>query len=249
MRPSDPSLRGVQILAACAVAAAAAGYFSGTRRTGPPEAEAQAARPGTDLPEAPTHAALAAGRWGDNRTRHAEALDRMRLGPADGTERDRPTPEQWAAALATRADRRAYDGAPPVIPHGVEPMGPPECLTCHEHGARVGARLAPAMSHEIMDSCTQCHVTAAGPVPGDGGALAASVSTDNGFVGARPAGAGGGRAWPGAPPVVPHPTFMRERCAACHGGLTDGLHSSHAGRQSCAQCHAPTAALEQGVPR
>jgi cytochrome c-type protein NapB len=46
------------------------------------------------------------------------------------------------------------------------------------------------------------------------------------------------RAWPGAPPTIPHPTNMRGECLSCHGpdGKV-GMRSSHPWRVSCRQCH------------
>ncbi|HRC56557.1 MAG TPA: hypothetical protein PKU97_11575, partial [Kofleriaceae bacterium] len=68
---------------------------------------------------------------------------------------------------------------------------------------------------------------------------------DSAFVG-LPAPGRGERAWPGAPPTIPHTTWMRERCDSCHGVWgASGLRSTHPWRQSCTQCHAPAAALDQ----
>ncbi|MBC7173216.1 MAG: nitrate reductase cytochrome c-type subunit, partial [Polyangiaceae bacterium] len=67
------------------------------------------------------------------------------------------TREEREASLSARLARRAYDGAPPVIPHAVDERGAPACLACHERGMRVDARIAPAMSHEPYTSCLQCH--------------------------------------------------------------------------------------------
>lgn len=64
----------------------------------------------------------------------------------------------------------------------------------------------------------------------------------------------GARAWSIAPPQIPHRTLMRERCESCHGvGGRDAMRSTHPDRQSCTQCHAPNAALDQqpmslGIP-
>lgn len=49
---------------------------------------------------------------------------------------------------------RAYPGAPPLIPHEVEPRKG-LCLTCHE----TGVAGAPIVPHPTRDPvCVQCHV-------------------------------------------------------------------------------------------
>lgn len=157
------------------------------------------------------------------------------------------------AAVARRAARRAYDGAPPTVPHPVEQLGVPGCLTCHERGAKIAEHVAPKMSHAPMGSCVQCHVPAEDPRVTAAGAaesvapwaLPQQVVADNGFAGRGPPGPGE-RAWPGAPPVIPHTTWMRERCDGCHGVFgASGMRSTHPWRQSCTQCHAPAAELDQ----
>lgn len=154
-------------------------------------------------------------------------------------------PNERASAVEARASSRAYDGAPPTIPHAVDTRGLP-CLACHETGFVVGQRVAPAMSHRAYTSCTQCHVPAEAPLPPHMARLPQAVG-DNQFVGLE-APLAGDRAWGGAPPVIPHHTSMRETCMSCHGPLgAAGLKTSHPSRQSCTQCHAPSAALDQRV--
>jgi cytochrome c-type protein NapB len=67
----------------------------------------------------------------------------------------------------------------------------------------------------------------------------------NSFVGLNPP-LKGTRAWPLAPPTIPHSTLMRSDCLSCHGpqGLY-GLRTPHPERQSCVQCHVPGAELDQ----
>jgi cytochrome c-type protein NapB len=69
--------------------------------------------------------------------------------------------------------------------------------------------------------------------------------TENEFVGTK-APLKGTRAWPQAPPTMPHRTLMREDCLSCHGpqGLF-GLRTPHPDRRSCTQCHVPSAELDQ----
>ena len=71
------------------------------------------------------------------------------------------------------------------------------------------------------------------------------LAVNNGFSGLGSLDTGG-RAWAGAPPTIPHTTWMREDCKSCHGerGLL-GLRTSHPERQNCRQCHGLSAVLEQ----
>ncbi len=140
-------------------------------------------------------------------------------------------------AMSTRASRRAFDGAPPTIPHAIDERSSASCLTCHRRGARIGGRTAPAISHEPYANCTQCHV----PSVGRPGREARSLS-DNAFTGSTPT-LHGPRAWLGAPPVIPHSTWMRQECSSCHGvSGRDGIRTTHPERKSCTQCHVPARA-------
>jgi len=146
------------------------------------------------------------------------------------------SPEATAAALQQRGERRAYDGAPPTIPHPIDQGGSSgDCLACHASGVKVQGKTAPIMSHQPLVSCTQCHVSAQPDM-----VIASSISGANSFVGAASPGSGK-RAWPGAPPRVPHKTWMRQDCASCHGvtGLA-GLRTTHPERGACTQCHVDT---------
>jgi cytochrome c-type protein NapB len=96
------------------------------------------------------------------------------------------------------------------------------------------------MSHARSDSCLQCHVVAIDPRAG----TPVTPEVETAFEGAW--APGGARAWPGAPPTIPHATRMRERCDACHGPYGAlGLRSTHPWRASCRQCHAASAELDQ----
>jgi cytochrome c-type protein NapB len=108
---------------------------------------------------------------------------------------------------------------------------------------RVDERHAAMLSHALHESCTQCHTTAAAAPPPPG---APRSAIDNGFAGLGERT--GERAYPGAPPTMPHPSFMRERCESCHGVLGLGIRTTHPWRASCPQCHAPSAALDQRAP-
>lgn len=144
--------------------------------------------------------------------------------------------------LADRALNRAYDGAPPTIPHPVRQDSAAECMACHEAGLRLREAEAAPVPHTSFASCTQCHVVDEAPMPG---ATLGHGTGENRFVGlASPVQ--GPRAWSIAPPVVPHPTFMREQCLSCHGpNGRDALRSTHPDRQSCSQCHVNQVELSQ----
>jgi cytochrome c-type protein NapB len=159
-----------------------------------------------------------------------------------------PTPEllegraeRLADALARRAARRAYDGAPPRVPHAIDERSTSACLACHAEGLIIAERVAPRMSHPVYQNCTQCHVSESTVR-----IEAATSPSANTFVGMLPEA--GRRFLPDAPPVMPHPRWMRETCASCHGALgPPGLRTTHPERQSCEQCHVPAPGLAQEV--
>jgi cytochrome c-type protein NapB len=155
-------------------------------------------------------------------------------------------PDKLAARVRTmeqRASLRAYEGAPPVIPHAIAHLNVQTCRACHAQGLRAGDKVARMASHTYMPNCTQCHVEAAAPMLGNDGGPA------NSFVGLRSSGYGGTRAWAGAPPVMPHTTFMRTNCVSCHGEHGyDGWRPDHLSRTNCVQCHAPAAEFDQLAP-
>ncbi|MDJ0785405.1 MAG: hypothetical protein QNK05_01280 [Myxococcota bacterium] len=146
--------------------------------------------------------------------------------------------------LAPRESRRAFDGAPPTIPHPVSTGSAGECLACHGQGVVLGGRRASALPHAELASCTQCHA----PEQAGFTRLAANAAAEVGNDWRGFASEGGSIAYDGAPPSVPHADWMRENCDACHGpGGRAPLRTSHPGRQSCLQCH-PLAAATAGPP-
>ena len=155
----------------------------------------------------------------------------------------KPSEAEKERSTLTRASRRAFNGAPPLIPHAVEQTSDAACYACHGHGMRIDDRVANRMSHGFLANCTQCHAPPPPKIFAD-----VQVSVDNGFVG-LPAPMNGERAFPGAPPTIPHSTWMRDQCLACHGSQAgwSGLESTHPWRISCQQCHAPSAKLDQAV--
>ncbi len=153
-----------------------------------------------------------------------------------------------SAALAERAALRAYDGAPPRVPHAVRQDSAAECLACHDEGLRFRELLAPAMSHAEYTSCTQCHVVESSPVPGGSVLADDSRAVANNFDGID-APTSGPRAWSVAPPQIPHRVFMRENCDSCHGvNGRDPIRSTHPYRESCTQCHASANDAFPGLP-
>lgn len=152
-----------------------------------------------------------------------------------------PSDAEKEASSQLRASRRAFNGAPPVIPHPVENTTDAACYACHGKGVKIGGRKASVMSHQFLGNCVQCHAPMA-PSPFQN--LDAEVESR--FVG-LPAPKQGERAYRGAPPTIPHSRWMREDCNACHGGPNGwaGMESTHPWRTNCTQCHAPSAALDQ----
>ncbi len=157
--------------------------------------------------------------------------------------------EETAAATSTDAEkqeavrirkmRRAFNGAPPVIPHEVSQRYSDDCIGCHEDGGDLGDGIASKISHDHYLNCLQCHVPSVETV------LGPPDERENSFQGlAEPAG--GERAWQGAPPTVPHTTRMRKDCLSCHGEYgKEGMKTPHPERTSCRQCHGLSAELDQ----
>ena len=148
------------------------------------------------------------------------------------------SPEEKLLALARRNEIRAFNGAPPTIPHPVNEMPSQACAACHTDGAKTESLRIPAMSHPFLTNCTQCHVESSLK---NLQKYASSHSNDlwvgNSFVG-LPAPTEGQRAYEGAPPQIPHSVWMRQSCASCHGvtGL-HGIRATHPWRNNCQQCH------------
>jgi len=128
--------------------------------------------------------------------------------------------------------RRAYPGAPPKIPHEVQPdmAGGNNCLTCHNNGGYVAkfSAYTPLTPHPGMENCLQCHV------PETTSTLFQEIDwkpLDPPKIGRSALG--------GSPPPIPHSLQLRENCLACHGGAAAvrGIRSSHPERINCRQCH------------
>ena len=235
--------RWLHVGAAVAVAFAATGYFAGLRSPEMPERPAASDPHAQRAERAPGYSELREQRRGDNARMYEGAIEALAEAPFPVKPLPVGTAEQRAQALAQRQGHRAYDGAPPTIPHEIDQREVPGCLACHGEGMKLGNRVAPKISHPPYQSCTQCHVVGDSPRP-----LAQYKDTPgNRFVGLASAG-NGERAWPGAPPTMPHPTLMRDDCTSCHGPRAlPGLRTSHPERQNCQQCHGSSARLDQRV--
>lgn len=240
--PSAPSAV-VQITLAVVVGAAFGGYLIGVRPVPEVAHATVASTPAPDDERAVTYAALRVEERGPNAMSGVDLDVLLRDLPSRADPIDDP-PGARAASVLARASVRAFDGAPPVVPHAIDQQSAAACLTCHAEGARLGERLAPIVSHPSgYQSCTQCHVEARHRLfdPGEG-------MTTNSFVGRLSPGLGQ-RAYHGAPPTMPHGAWMREDCASCHGpGGRPGLRTTHPERQSCSQCHAPIMGFERVFP-
>lgn len=148
-------------------------------------------------------------------------------------------PKEKLQALTRRDQNRAYNGAPPTIPHPIDQISDASCVACHVKGAKTQSLRIPQMSHHLLSNCTQCHVEKS---PRH---LEPIVFRENSFDGLD-APQAGPRAFAMAPPQIPHATWMRSNCMSCHG--TTGLHgirTTHPWRNNCQQCHAPAAELDQ----
>ncbi len=151
----------------------------------------------------------------------------------------RISPEEKLIALQQRARNRAYNGAPPTVPHAIDHQSDASCVACHQTGAVTASLRMPRMSHAFLANCTQCHVES------QPRHLPAEVFRETLFAG-LPAPTAGPRAFPGAPPQIPHTTWMRSDCMSCHGYEgRHGIRTTHPWRSNCLQCHTPAAAMEQ----
>ncbi len=244
MKPSwsPAATRGLNVVLAVASAAAVVGFFTGTAHVPAPSGYREAKPSAYVLGRAPKQRDMEEARFAHRRAQQQAALEGMRHAPRGLEDTVAVDPANYAKEVAARAVGRAYDGAPPTIPHQVDQLGAPACLSCHEHGMQVEGKVARVMSHQAYASCLQCHATRENALPAP--LLPHTVSELSTFQGLASPGHGP-RAWSIAPPQIPHRTFMRERCVSCHGPWSQGISSSHPARQSCTQCHTPAASSDQ----
>ncbi|MEX2581405.1 MAG: nitrate reductase cytochrome c-type subunit [Verrucomicrobiales bacterium] len=197
-----------------------------------------------EIPDAPKYPEIAATDWLANRDWKFTLanLPRAAAPPADLSP---PTEEEAAVAIERRRSLRAYSGAPPVVPHAIDSLRSTACMSCHSEAGNlvIGGKRPPEISHPWITNCTSCHV------PADGlrqltAAEETRLHVENEFLGKASAGKGS-RAYPTAPPTMPHPVWMRQNCMACHGpGREQAIRTSHPERRNCLQCHAPNAAFD-----
>jgi cytochrome c-type protein NapB len=141
-----------------------------------------------------------------------------------------------------RAERRLYDGAPPIIPH--DPQGA-ACSSCHNDRGVAAEELgfAPPSPHSgsaveaYTTRCRQCHVQ--NTVQG--------LFVANSFIGLPQNMRYGGRLTPISPPTIPHRILMRENCLACHTGpaVRQEIATTHPERARCRQCHVEEASRKE----
>lgn len=249
--------RGSIALLVAVIGVAVVGYFVGIN-DGVPQEDFEQQAPwlssqveGTERPaEPPSTSTIAAVTYAEMRrsetgptSQWKPKLDQIPQSQYDLFAVIKPSEEAKLQSTLTRASRRAFNGAPPIIPHVVEGTNDAACYACHGEGKRIENQVANRMSHGFLANCVQCH---APPPPKPFTDFDSEVQTT--FVG-LPAPLNGERAFPGAPPTIPHSTWMRDQCLACHGGNVGwaGLESTHPWRTNCLQCHAPSATLDQSI--
>lgn len=146
----------------------------------------------------------------------------------------KPTINVKPASFQTRAKRRAFDGAPPVIPHDAFGI---TCTLCHTAEGKVvpTVGIASANPHlgdrrgDSFTNCNQCHLFA----------LTDKQFVKSDFAGLQQIYQPSERAFASAPPVIPHSNSMRSNCAACHSGVAARakIACTHSERANCVQCH------------
>ncbi|MDH4263403.1 MAG: nitrate reductase cytochrome c-type subunit [Spirochaetia bacterium] len=146
-----------------------------------------------------------------------------------------------------RLKLRAYEGAPPVIPHTILKSGTHYCLSCHTKGivfekdAEVWSKknmVAKITPHPEWVNCFQCHV----PQQDTGLFHKNKFKTfhlahvkKNIKSGEEP-----------APPPMPHQVENREKCIICHLSKTadPSIVPKHGMRDGCEMCHLPPESLD-----
>jgi nitrate reductase cytochrome c-type subunit len=148
------------------------------------------------------------------------------------------------------AVNRSFWGAPPPMPHSF-PQAKDDgrvCLECHARETRIAKRqqaIAP-VPHAEFSQCQQCHVPKQDALSEPNTALTLFAETT--FAGLDYPGKGT-RAHPYAPPTIPHKTFMRDNCLACHGPTgKQRITTPHPYRSQCQQCHLADASKNYDRP-
>jgi cytochrome c-type protein NapB len=245
----DFTQRHATLITIALVGIATTGYFIGlqapmTAGSNQPSPAATALRSGAD-PETATDVipathyaemAHAAKHPHQPRSTNLATLQQTRFDPAAKIE---VSEAEKLLSLVARESRRAFNGAPPTVPHAIDQLNSASCMACHGNGLRSKSLRAGKMPHPYYSSCTQCHVEQQAKF------APASATFENSFAGVV-APTHGKRAYRGAPPVIPHSTWMRNDCLSCHGHTAaPGMATTHPWRTSCLQCHGESAALNQ----
>lgn len=166
-------------------------------------------------------------------------LETLKQTPFDPYAEVAVSAEDKRASRARRSRTRAYAGGPPTVPHPIDQYTSRGCLACHEQGLRSKTLRAPKMPHAAFANCTQCHVEQQATF------ASSTFAATSGFEGLPPT-ASAPRAYPAAPPRIPHPQWLREDCLSCHGRTAAaGLQTTHAWRTNCRQCHVPAEPARQ----
>ena len=152
---------------------------------------------------------------------------------------------------------RAFEGAPPRIPHGVssEEFRTDRCRTCHQRGgySRRFAAYVPLTPHAERGMCVQCHVGVDAVI----GASNPAADPNTRCAICHPASGGSPSSdakvtwpttvWPALPtlaadrdpPMIPHDLPFRENCLTCHAGPAAAaeIRTMHPERLDCRGCH------------
>ena len=194
--PPPKSLQSGMIAGGIIVMIAVSGYFVGLRQTNSaismtrpvevPQADSRQDLSGTAV-VAPMAVRYIDQNWpaqGVNALWRTSLVDFVPV-PSTPPDANRViTPGEKGAALKDRAARRAYDGAPPVVPHPITQDSSAACLACHGQGLQVKDRFASKISHPVFGgSCTQCHVSSHHAFTAAEAALFTAPLTENTFQG------------------------------------------------------------------
>lgn len=244
-QPVDSHRKTYSIIAFVVISMAVVGYFVGLQSPMNPEMKRAASESGDSKHHQESSEAVPATDYADM---HVVTKQRSKTWLTslsdlkfdfDPTAEIVVTPEQKTFALQLREKNRAFNGAPPTIPHPVDQMSANSCMACHGNGIKTESLRISKMSHQFLANCTQCHVE------NNPTHMQANLFKESEFVG-LPAPTGGPRAYEGAPPMIPHSTWMRVDCMSCHGFAgQQGIRTTHPWRQNCQQCHAPSSKLDQ----
>ena len=264
--PGDFTQRSTILIVLTLVGVATTGYFLGL--TAPmtagidSELPATAQEPARIEAHAPALPAIPAKAYVEMPAVQAAAsrqlaarLDMLQQTPFDPNAVVKVNVDQKTASLTDRAARRAYDGAPPAVPHPIDQLASDHCLACHGEGLRSESLRAGKMPHPFYASCTQCHVEqnasyAEASATYENAFVGRAVPADDRNVAAKASRAASYTAWmrealqnrdpavDWVPPVVPHAIWMREDCLSCHGRTAaPGMECSHPWLVNCMRCH------------